>query len=138
MFEWTYDQVKHKLDYIQYYKGPNSHIVKRYQANKGKKPGPQRMLSPQNELFLTLMKLRLNLNSEFLGHLFGISQSLVTAILSTWIPLLVHTLELKPLIHWPTKKLVELCLSNNLQYSKISSTELRVNNAHCYFQKPAL
>ena len=55
MFEWTYDQVKHKLDYIQYYKGPNSHIVKRYQANKGKKPGPQRMLSPQNELFLTLI-----------------------------------------------------------------------------------
>ena len=39
MFEWTYDQVKHKLDYIQYYKGPNSHIVKRYQANNGKKPG---------------------------------------------------------------------------------------------------
>ena len=102
MFEWTYDQVKHKLDYIQYYKGPNSHIVKRYQANKGKKPGPKRMLSPQNELFLTLMKLRLNLNSEFLGHLFGISQSLVTAILSTWIPLL--SLELKPLIHWPTRE----------------------------------
>lgn len=60
------------------------------------------MLSPQNELFLTLMKLRLNLNSQFLGHLFGISQSLVTAILSTWIPLLA--LELKPLIHWPTRE----------------------------------
>ena len=44
LFEWTYDQVKHKLDYLQYYKGPNSHTVKRYQANKGKKPGPQRML----------------------------------------------------------------------------------------------
>lgn len=102
MFEWTYDQVKHKLDYIQYYKGPNSHIVKRYQANKGKKPGPQRMRSPQNELFLTLMNLHLNLNNEFLGHLFGISQSLVTAILSTWIPLLA--LELKPLIHWPTRE----------------------------------
>ena len=102
LFEWTYDQVKHKLDYLQYYKGPNSHNVKRYQANKGKKPGPQRMLSPQNELFLTLMKLRLNLNNEFLGHLFGVSQSLVTVILSTWIPLLA--LELKPLIHWPTRE----------------------------------
>ena len=93
--------MKHKLDYLQYYKGPNSHNVKRYQANKGKKPGPQRM-SPQNELFLTLMKLRLNLNNEFLGHLFGVSQSLVTVILSTWIPLLA--LELKPLIQWPTRE----------------------------------
>ena len=102
LFEWTYDQVKDKVDYLQYYKGPNSHTVKRYQINKGKKPGPQRTLSPQNELFLTLMKLRLNLNSEFLGHLFGISQSLVTAILSTWIPLLA--LELKPLIYWPTRE----------------------------------
>ena len=48
------------------------------------------------------MKLRLNLNNEFLGHLFGISQSFVTAILSMWIPLLA--LELKPLIHWPTRE----------------------------------
>ena len=42
------------------------------------------------------------MKSEFLGHLFGISQSLVTAILSTWIPLLA--LELKPLIYWPTRE----------------------------------
>ena len=32
----------------------------------------------------------------------GVSQSLVSAILSTWIPLIA--LELKPLIHWPTRE----------------------------------
>ena len=63
LFEWTYDQVKHKLDYLQYYKGSNSHTVKKCQANKGKKLGPQRMLSLQNKRFLTLIKLHLNLNN---------------------------------------------------------------------------
>ena len=103
LFDWTFNHVKDKVGFIQYYKGPDhSHNVKRYQVNKGRKPGPERMLSPENELLITLMKLRLNWNSQFLGHLFGISQSLVTVILSTWIPLLA--LELKPLIHWPTRE----------------------------------
>ena len=29
LFEWTYEHMKHKLHYLQYYKGPNSHTVKR-------------------------------------------------------------------------------------------------------------
>ena len=70
--------------------------------NKDKKPGPGRCLSPTNELLLTLMKFRLNLNSQFLGHMFGVSTSLVTVILSTWLPLL--SLELKPLIYWPSRE----------------------------------
>ncbi|KAK2561419.1 hypothetical protein P5673_015941 [Acropora cervicornis] len=37
--------------------------------------------------------LRLSLNSQFLGHLFGVSSSLVT--------------ELKPLICWPTREQVQ-------------------------------
>ncbi len=101
LFKWIYDQVKEKLAFLQYYKGPESHKLKRYQVGRGKKPGPERVLSPEHELLLTLMKLRLGLNGQFLGHLFGVSSSLVTVILSTWLPLL--SLELKPLIFWPTR-----------------------------------
>ena len=102
LFKWIYDQVKEKVPFLQYYKGPDSHKPKTYQVGRGKKPGPERVLSPEHELLLTLMKLRLGLNSQFLGHLFGVSASLVTAILSTWLPLL--SLELKPLIFWPTRE----------------------------------
>ena len=102
LFEWVYNQVKEKVPFLQYYKGPDSHKLKRYQMDRSKKPGPDRVLSPENELLLTLMKLRLSLNSQFLGHLFGVSSSLVTVILSTWLPLL--SLELKPLIFWPTRE----------------------------------
>ena len=67
----------------------------------GRQLGPEGVLSHENELLIT-MKLRLSLNSQFLGHLFGVSSSLVTVILSTWFPLLV--LELKPVIFWPTRE----------------------------------
>ena len=102
LFEWVYNQVKGKVPVLQYYKGPDSHKLKRYQMDRSKKPGPERVLSPENELLLTPMKLRLSLNSQFLGHLFGVSSSLVTVILSTWLPLL--SLDLKPLIFWPTRE----------------------------------
>ena len=105
VFEWIYDQVKDKVPYMQYYKGPESHDVKRYQVTKCKKPGPERILSAENELLLTLIKLRLNLNSQFLAFMFGVSPRLVTTIISTWLPLL--SLELKPLIHWPTREEAE-------------------------------
>ncbi|XP_048029372.1 THAP domain-containing protein 1-like isoform X3 [Megalobrama amblycephala] len=42
-------------------------------------------LKPTQELLLTLMKLRLNLSEEFLGHLFRIHQSTVSRILRRWI-----------------------------------------------------
>ena len=88
VFQWIFDQGKDKVPFLQ--------------MNKDKIPGPGRCLSPTNELLLTLMKLRLNLNSQFLGHMFGVSTSLVTVILSTWLPLL--SLELKPLIYWPSRE----------------------------------
>lgn len=42
-------------------------------------------LKPTQELLLTLMKLRLNLSEEFLGHLFRIHQSTVSRILRRWV-----------------------------------------------------
>ena len=48
------------------------------------------------------MKLRISLNSQFLGHLFGVSSSLVTVILFTGLTLLA--LELNPFIFWPTRE----------------------------------
>ena len=53
LFEWIYNQVKEKVPFLQYYKGPDSHNLKRYQTGRSKKPGPERVLSPENELLLT-------------------------------------------------------------------------------------
>ena len=50
-------------------------------------------------MLITLSKLKLGLNEEFIGHLFGVSTSLVSFILSTYLPLLHY--ELQPLVYWP-------------------------------------
>jgi len=99
---YIYNRIRDKTPFIQYYKGPESHRVKSYQQRKTTKPGPKRRLSIEDELLLTLMKLKLSLNEDFLGHLFGISTSLVSSIWSTFLPLLHY--ELQPLIHWPERE----------------------------------
>ena len=39
LFEWIYNQVKEKVPFLQYYKGPDLHKLKRYQMGRSKKPG---------------------------------------------------------------------------------------------------
>ena len=51
-----------------------------------------RKLDPENQLFLTLIKLRLNLAHTDLGFHFGISESAVSRYLTTWICFLYHHL----------------------------------------------
>ena len=99
LFEWLYKTVESKLLHIQYYKGSKSETSKTYQVKKKGKPGPKRRLSHRNELLAVLMKLRLNLSEQFIAHLFGTCTSLISQVLSTWLPFLSY--ELQPLLHWP-------------------------------------
>ena len=54
------------------------------------KPGPSRKLSIENEFFLTLTKLRLDLLQQDLVIRFYISTGKVSQIFITWIKLLSH------------------------------------------------
>ena len=58
----------------------------------GSKRGPPRTLTPLNEFFLTLVRLRLGLLEKDLGDRFGVSQSLVSKIFNTWLNLLFRHL----------------------------------------------
>ena len=57
-------------------------------------------LTTFQELFLVLMKLRLNLEEKDLAYGFGIHQSTVSRIFKKWIALMAR--QLAPLIQWPT------------------------------------
>lgn len=98
-FEWLFEQFKSKIPRLQYYRGSKTQDALAYQVSDVMKPGPERMLDSKSEMLLTLMKLRMNLLHEDLAFRFKISVSLVTRILSTWIPFL--GLELKKLVQWP-------------------------------------
>ena len=86
---WIYF-VCHSLDFL----GPVVNEL-RY---RGEKAGQGlrhrvRILDPINQLFLTLVKLKLNLKVKDLAFRFGISPSVVSRYINTWICFLYHHLK---------------------------------------------
>ena len=95
VFQWLYKRIKFKANNLNYSNSKN-------ESKTGKKFGPKRKLNTRNELFLTLVRLRLSLTELDLAFRFKVSQSTVSNIWSTWIPFLGK--ELQPLIFWPTQE----------------------------------
>ena len=108
IFEFIVDHVRAKHQKIHYYKGSNymnADCPKQYQLSPVKhlsqhKPGPSRILSLEDEILMILMRIHLDCPVEDLAFRFGVSVSLATSIITTFIVFL--SLELKPLIYWPT------------------------------------
>ena len=66
--------------------------------------GRKRILSPLEEIFLVLVRLRLGLFEQDLAYRFGVSQSTISRIVITWINLLY--LQFKQIPLWPPKALI--------------------------------
>lgn len=62
--------------------------TKNTEKSPSKRPGPKRKLTPMDELFLTLLRLRTGLLNVDLGYRFGIANSTVSKIFHTWIQFL--------------------------------------------------
>ena len=104
VFEFIVEHVRPKHCKLQYYKGAISSSTKKYQFSPArlfcqKKPGPARSLSLEDEVLMTLMRIRLDAPVEDLAFRFGISSGHASSIITTFIAFLA--LELKPLIYWP-------------------------------------
>ena len=59
-----------------------------------------------NELFLVLLKLRLNLHSEDLAYRFGVSLSSVSQIIHRWLDIVYARLNV--FIRWPDREVVHV------------------------------
>ena len=117
---------KPKVRKLQFHKGKltsnNINTTKNYQNSPTKpgcrgKQGPRGELNTENQLLLTLMKVRLDLHVEDLSFTFGLCKASVSRIISTWIPFL--GMELQPLIYWPTVEetlsYTPICFVGNLK-----------------------
>ena len=83
--------MKPKLSKIRYWNGPRTVCNPLRHKYVTKKRGPKRCLSCENELLLTLMKVRLGLLIQDLVQLFGISVQQVSNIFITGIKALAKT-----------------------------------------------
>ena len=105
----------------------------------GAKPGPRRRvrnrkLDPENQLFLTLVKLRLNLKHRDLAFRFGISETSVSRYITTWVCFLYHHLNE---IDWtPSTEQV----AGTLPYAfkeKYANTYAIIDGTEIFLQRPS-
>jgi hypothetical protein len=118
---------------MNYWKGPPSAGNKNWQDKGQKRPGTTRKLSLLQEFVLTLMRLRLGIDTVTLSHWFGISKSQVSKIFATWINFLNQVLGV--LIKWPSREKVQkhMPLAFKLKYPK---TRVIIDCTEMYVQRP--
>ena len=109
IFLFIFNKVKAKLGKMCFHKGKVTRNdiseTKNYQKSPikpgcRKKPGPRCEINAENQMLMTLMKLRLNLHTNDLAFRFSVSVPSVSCIISTWMGFLGR--ELEPLLYWPT------------------------------------
>ena len=84
---------------LKYWRG-GATAQSEYHGDKNmRKPGPNRKLSFEEELFMVCVKLKSGLNNTELSQLFGISDTVVSQVFTTLINFLCQ--ELKVLFHMP-------------------------------------
>ena len=107
LFMFIANLLRSKHQKLHYYNGSSSSDdkVRKYQKSPvklfcQKKPGPSRMLSLEDEILMTLMRIRLDSPLEDLSFRFQMSPANVSKIITTFLAFL--SLELEPIIYWPT------------------------------------
>ena len=100
----SYAHLKACFDFLR---PATSHLLYRdskrvlHQSNKGR----PRSLSPMDEFFLTLVRLRLGLLEQDIAYRFGVSQSTISRVFTSWINFMY--LQFKQISLWPPQEFVD-------------------------------
>ena len=111
LFEFLFEKVR-KMSYWIGSKKTVVNKVRRFVVSP-KKFGKSRNLPIKAELLLTLIKLRLGLLNHDIADRFGVSDSVISSVLNTWIKVLGNSLRF--LIHYPDKESVRENLPRSFQ-----------------------
>ena len=90
-------------------------------------------LTPQNQLFLTLWKLRKNCTDCELSRHFGVTEPAVANIFKTWIIFMAK--QWSKLDIWPSKELVKYCMSENFK-RYFPDTTVIIDGTKFHVQRP--
>ena len=115
--------------------GPSVHeLAYRGVSQRAQKRQRRRKLDSLNQLFLTLIKLRLHLRNKDLAFRFGICESLVSRYVTTWISYLYH--HLKEVKWMPEVEQVRATLPHSFQQA-YSTTFAIIDGSELFIQTPS-
>ncbi len=106
--------------------------VSRKFTKSPKKFGPERMLCSQDEMLLTLIRLRLGLLRKDLGDRFAISETLVSQIFHSWLTALTKVLG--KLIWWAPKE--NIALSKPSRFNKLPNIRSIIDATEFFIETP--
>lgn len=96
--------------------------------------GRPRSLSPINEFFLTMCRLRLALREQDLANRFLISQSSVSRIVNTWINLMYY--KFKEISIWPSRATIDNFMPDSFR-SMYPTTRCIIDATEIFIQMPS-
>lgn len=115
--------------------GPSvNELAYRGVSQRAQKRQRRRKIDSLNQLFLTLIKLRLNLRNKDLAFRFGICESLVSRYVTTWISYLYH--HLKEVKWMPEVEQVRATLPHSFQQA-YSTTFAIIDGSELFIQTPS-
>ena len=131
-FHLISDLPKPQAEKLKYW-DKNKDKQMKYQTAANSKPGPKRGLSLQEELIITLARLRLVLMGRQLGDIFSVSQPQLSRIFTTWVCFLATELK-EALVLWPSQEEVKCNLPRS--FSKHPNTRIIIDCIEMYIEKP--
>ena len=115
---------------LNYWGSDYAHI----QLPDSEKRGQKRSLEPEDELFLTLCRLRVNTPEKVLADNYNLSVSEVSRIFATWLDLLHSRLIQLPV--WATKKTIKETMPEVFQ-QKYPITRVILDCTELFIEKPS-
>ncbi|XP_078606457.1 uncharacterized protein LOC144879100 [Branchiostoma floridae x Branchiostoma japonicum] len=95
---------------------------------------PLKSMCQQDQILMTLMKLRLGLKNADLALRFSVSASTVSKVINRCIPILA--VRLKFLIHWPSKETVKRNLPKKFRKKKYSNCRVIIDCSEIFTERP--
>lgn len=98
------------------------------------KHGPKRLLRPEQEFFLVLVRLRLGLHEEDIAARAGFSQSQVSRIMISWIDFLHARLRSYPI--WPSRSCIDKTMPESFK-QMYPSTRVVIDCTEIFIEMPS-
>ena len=98
------------------------------------KHGPKRLLTPEQEFFLVLVRLRLGLQEEDIAARAGLSQSQISRIMISWIDFLHARLRSYPI--WPSRSCVDKTMPDSFK-QMYPSTRVVIDCTEIFIEMPS-